>query len=124
MENAYYDTNLDCIKVKFAGQPTLAEFKAIAIPMIDLLKKHGTQKIINDTSELEINAIENQEWAQNEWFPKAHQAGLQYFAFVVSSNIFGEVSAKQTNEKAEEEGNIAIQYFETTEEAESWIQNC
>ncbi len=124
MNNPYYDSDLQCVMVEFSGSPDLKEFKALANPIISLLKKHKANKELNNTLNLEVNSIENQEWAQTVWFPDAVEAGLKYFAFVVPSNIFGQVSAEQTNEKAEEEGAIEIKYFETEDKAKEWLKTC
>ncbi len=122
MEKAYYDDQLNCVRVKISGYPELSEFKEVANSIIDLLIAHKADRVLNDTSDLDVNSIEIQEWVQNDWFPRAEAEGLKYFAFLVSKNIFGEVSAQQTNEKAEEDGNIKIKYFDSETEAGAWLQ--
>ncbi len=124
MEKAYYEQSFNGIVFTFSGTPSAEEFRNIALSGLDLLKSKGVTKILNNTSELEIVTIENQEWSQTVWFPMAQKAGLQYFAFVIPNNIFGEASAQQTNEKAEDEGDIQIQYFKTFDEAAAWLKQC
>ena len=121
MEKAHYDSELKAIVSTFSGMPSLDEFKEGANSAIDLLIEHKTSKMLNDISKLELNSIENQEWTQKEWFPRAEKGGLKYFAFVMAAEIFGQVSAEQTNEKAEDAGNIEIKYFDKEEEAHNWL---
>ncbi len=123
MEKVHYDSELKVVVCAFSGTPDLEEFKGIANSAIDLLQKHKISKILNDISKLELNSIENQEWTQNEWFPNAEKKGLKYFAFVIATEIFGQVSAEQTNEKAEDAGNIEIKYFDDEEEARNWLKS-
>ena len=122
MKKAVFDSQQNFIKVNFSGYPTLPEFQAVANSILDVLQSSGSGKVLNDTTDLAVNSIEVQEWTQREWFPKATELGLKKFAFLVSKNIFGEVSAQQTNEKAEEEGAVNIKYFKAEEEAVSWLQ--
>lgn len=78
---------------------------------------------MNDTSGLIANSVENQEWAENVWFPNAIKSGLKYFAFVKSADLIGQVSAEQTNEKAEESGDVEIKYFDEILEAKEWLKS-
>ena len=123
MKKAFYDSSLDTVIFNFSGSPELEAFKEVANSAIPLIKEHNCNKILNDITELEVNSIENQEWTQKEWFPEVEKAGLKYFAFLMAENIFGQVSAEQTNEKAEEEGRIKIEYFGNKAKAEEWLKS-
>ena len=122
MKKAQFNSDLNFVTMSFSGMPKLPEFQENIGQAIPLLKKYKTSKILNDISELEVNTIENQEWAQDVWFPEAEQGGLKYFAFVKPKDIFGQVSAEQTNEKAEEIGGIKIQYFDDITKAKEWLK--
>ncbi len=121
MEKAYYDREIKSVIVKFSGTPNLEEFKLIANSINVELEKHKAYKTLNDTTDLTMNKVENQEWTKTEWFPKAEKAGLKYYAFVLAKDIFGQVTAEQTNEKAEDEGNIEFAYFDSMEDARNWL---
>lgn len=123
MEKAFFDSSINAVSIVFAGQPSLSEFKAKTNYIIDLLEKHNTNKVLNDTSGLIANSVENQEWAENVWFPNAIKSGLKYFAFVKSADLIGQVSAEQTNEKAEESGDVEIKYFDEILEAKEWLKS-
>ena len=41
----------------------------------------------------------------------------------MAESVFGQVSAEQTNEKAEEEGDIKIKYFGDRAKAEEWLKS-
>ena len=122
MKHTFYNQELNIIETRFSGSPTLSEFQTIAYEAIELLGIHNTSKMLNNITELEVNSLENQEWAQNYWFPKVVELGLRYFAFIKPKNVFGEVSAQQTNEVAEKEGMVKIEYFDSHEEAVEWLQ--
>ncbi len=122
MKKAYYDSNLKAVIVEFTGMPDLGEFQAQANSIIDKMKEHNAIKVLNDISKLEANSIEIQEWTQNIWFPQAEDAGLKYYSFIMAKELLGQISAEQTNEKAEESGNVEIKYFDNKSKAESWLQ--
>lgn len=122
MEKATYDAENKIVNCKISGNPSLDEFKETANSALHLIKKHKAKKMLNNIEELEVNSVENQEWTQNVWFPQAYEAGLTWFAFVMPDNIFGEVSARQTNEIAERNGDIVIEYFDSYSNALEWLK--
>jgi len=123
MEKPYYDDNTETVVINFSGMPELNGFKEHLYEGLELLKKHNSYKMLNDITHLEANSIENQEWTQKVWFPQVEKAGLKYFAFLVPENIHGQVSAEQTNEKAEEDGVIEINYFKDKEDPLKWLSS-
>ncbi len=123
MKKTYYDNQSKIIITEISGIPTLDQFKEIANSILYELEKNNTNKILNDTSNLKGNSLEIQDWTQQVWFSKAEELGLKYVAFIAPSDIFGQVSAEQTNEIAEEEGAIEIKYFDDIEKATNWLNN-
>ena len=124
MQKAKFHSDFNFISFNISGMPSLDEIKAILNSAIPLLKEHNANKILNNIKDLEANSVENQEWIQKIWFSDAEKNGLKYFAFVVPTNMIGELSAEQTNEVAEEEGRITIKYFENYDEAVDWLKTC
>ena len=121
MKQVYYNSAEKTVNVEFTGMPELEEFKKQANSIIEKMKEFNSIKVLNDISKLDANSIENQEWTENIWFPEAEKTGLKYYAFIMAENIFGQVSAEQTNEKAEEKSVIKIKYFGNRKDAEKWL---
>jgi len=117
-----YNAKKAFLKTTYKGFVKHDDFVKISNKSIDLLIKHEASKLLVDTSKLKVMPPENQEWIQKYWFPKAAAIGLQKMAFITPENIFGEVSAKATNEKGKQYP-IEIAYFSTQEEAERWLLN-
>ena len=120
-ENVYFDESLNAIIAVFDGILEKEEFQLRANEITVLLKKHGINKVLNNTSKLEAVTVENQDWTEQVWFPKAIEAGLKHFAFLMPSDIVGEVSMQQTNKKAEEDSPVNIKYFGDEKEAKEWL---
>ena len=89
MKKAYFDNSSKTVMVEITGMPELEEFKEQGNLILDIIKKHGSNKILNDIQNLEANSIENQEWTKNVWFPKAEKAGIKYYAFIMAADVFG-----------------------------------
>ena len=73
--------------------------------------------VLNDNTEVTGPWQSATEWVSNDWFPRMINAGLKHFAWVLSTNIFAELSAKNVSS----EGDI-IQYFNSYNEAEKFLE--
>jgi len=65
---------------------------------------------------------ELQRWMNEVAFPKLIMAGIRYGAFVVSPDIFTQVSTQQVLEE-EEAKAFTVRYFDDLEEARAWLES-
>jgi hypothetical protein len=84
--------------------------------MLRLLKDNKIQKILNDNTEVSGPWIDASEWTAGEWFPEIIEAGLRHFAWVLSTNIFAEISAKKAMPNSE-----VVRSFHSYTEAYRWL---
>ena len=73
-------------------------------------------KVLNDNSLVTGPWQEAAEWTVNNWFPRMEEAGLKYFAWIFSPNIFAELSAKKATP-----ATGVVHSFNDFEEAEKWL---
>ena len=121
--NHKYHQEGNFIQATFKGFIKFDDFKDICNESLRLMVKHQTSKVLTDNSKLMKMPKENEEWIQQEWFPKAIQLGLKQLAFVISPNGLGEQSTKDAN-KAVEAQNLPVdlKYFESVSEASAWLK--
>jgi hypothetical protein len=84
--------------------------------IIDLLKKKGAKKVLNDNTLVTGPWQEAAEWTATVWFPDMIKAGLGHFAWVFSRDIFAELSAKKAMP-----ANDIVKSFNDLEEARKWL---
>jgi len=65
---------------------------------------------------------ETQRWVNEQIFPVFIRRGARYGAFVVSGDIFTNISVEQTLDEKEAKAFV-IRYFEDIEEASQWLQH-
>lgn len=118
---SYFDEKKQFIVAEFSGFLRHDAFTSLANSTLKLLIERNADRILVDTSALEVMLPENQQWIQEVWFPKAIESGLKRLAFMTPRSAFGEASAKAANEKAEKESPIQIKYFFDRVQAEKWL---
>jgi hypothetical protein len=120
MENVRNDHVNKAAVASFKGFLEFNEHRKLGEEVLNLAIKNGYSKMVIDTTELKVIRQETQKWIEAEWFPKANSSGIKYMAFVIPSDVLGQMSTKRVNEKA---GNIEIQHVDSITKAMDWINS-
>lgn len=81
-----------------------------------ILKEKKVSKVLNDHLLVTGPWYSAAAWTAQVWFPAMVRAGLKHFAWIVSPNIFAEVSAR----KAMQDVNV-VKTFNVYDEAYQWL---
>jgi len=101
---------------------TTAEYKAEMLEALEIYMKHLTEKQIVDTRNFFFSiGVDLQKWTDENFLRKHTQkSNLKKVAFIVSTEIFSQVSLEQTME--ENYGQLFnIQYFDDKDSALAWL---
>jgi hypothetical protein len=112
-----YDPDTGIMFCKWVGHQSTEVIQHCGAVMIRLLKERKIEKILNDNTEVNGPWMDAAEWTAQEWFPLMIQAGLKHFAWVLSQDIFAELSAIE----AMPESN-AVCTFYSIAEAHRWLK--
>lgn len=63
--------------------------------ILSVLKEKKIIKVLNDNTEVNGPWHDAAEWTAKTWFPSMIEAGLKYFAWIISKDIFAEISARR-----------------------------
>jgi len=88
--------------------------------MIDFYKEKKVNKWIANLAKMEAISPEMQDWANNDWFPRALQAGVKYMAVVVSEDVFNQLAVDIIMTKVAD--LLTTHYFSSVDEAKEWIK--
>lgn len=116
------DHRLKAVLATYRGFLKHPEFKAIALEGLALVRRSGFSKMLVDTSQTKVIQQESQQWIEQVWFPSAEEAGVRHMAFLIPKDFFGKVSVEATNKFARQRSPIAIEYFESRDQAQQWLQ--
>lgn len=102
-----------CNWIGFQNKQSIMETGGI---ILDLFKKKKISKILNDNTRVTGPWQDSAEWTATVWFPEMIKAGLRHFAWIFSTNIFAELSAKKAMP-----ANEIVKSFNSLEEARRWL---
>lgn len=116
-----YNKNEDYIYADWIGFVTVENVIEGATKVAELLEKTKCPSFINDNTRLTGPWKNANDWIEKEWTPRALQAGLKNFAFVVSPNIFGELSATDLGVRLDSLG-FEMKSFKDLQVSKDWIK--
>ncbi|MBD2724600.1 MULTISPECIES: hypothetical protein [Hymenobacter] len=115
-----YDHLNEWLLADWQGDQDLVSVQRGALDMLRLLRQQRCHKVLNDNTRVTSMWSEAAEWGGKVWFPAMTEAGLQYFAWVYSPNLYSRLSTDLTLQFAE--GNPVVSTFDDLDTAKAWLQ--
>jgi len=88
--------------------------------MLQFLKEKQCSKVLNDNRLVVDEWGDATEYTEKDWFPRMVGAGLKYFAWIYSPDIFSQFTAN--NIAAMQESNI-VRVFKNINDGKNWLKS-
>lgn len=123
-ESAYldieYDPELDAVRMHWKQFVSGEPFRDGLDRGLELVREKGASNWYADLRELGAVDQEDQEWSNNEWFPRAIEAGLTNMAIVRPESVVAEMSVDRIMQEVE--GTDLVTYnVDDPDEAREWL---
>lgn len=121
-----YDSQNNFLYANWKGYQTEESIKSGCGKMLQFLKEKRCTKVLNDNTLVKGTWSSSATWGASVWFPQMASAGLKYFAWVYSPDVFGKFSTdatlKQMNDKDSKDWiGFNGRTFKSIEEAARWL---
>lgn len=114
-----YNKEYDRLDLNWIGPQTMDTVKYGCLKTFEMILRFKINKILNNNTQVDGSWAEASEWVGAKFFPMMEKKGVHSLAWISSSNVFSQLSAKKSVDVAV--GNITTQFFTSFEEAEEWI---
>jgi len=118
--NIYFDKDLDCVVMEWDGYATSKQFKQGTELMLNTLIQNNCSKVLADIKDMKIIAMEDQQWLNEEFLPRATTFGFKAIAIVKPDYYFNQVAVETISYKADKD-KLTINFFDKIEEAKTWL---
>ncbi|RYU80260.1 hypothetical protein [Hymenobacter persicinus] len=115
------DRTNNWIYAHWTGIQTLATIQQGGLFYVDMLRQEPCSRLLNDHRELIGRFTDANEWIATVWTPLILQAGLRYFAQVLSPGIFGQMSIQDLHQRIGDQ--FEMQFFKDFEAAQQWLRS-
>ncbi len=92
------------------------------VTALDVLKEKGAVNWITDTRQLGVMTLEDQQWFNEDWSPRAVQAGLAHLALVLPANLLEKMAVHSVISKTQF-GSVEIAHFDGVDHAKAWLKS-
>jgi len=114
------DDELDAVLHTWTDFTTGEAFRDGSNVLLEAIRETGHSNLLVDTSNIQAHDDEDKAWLQQEWVPKALDAGMEASAMVYSDSVISKMEMESFNEEIED---IPYETFLTDDrvEGEAWL---
>ena len=118
--NIYFDKELNCVVMEWDGYATSKQFKQGTELMLNTLIQNNCSKVLADIKDIKIIAMEDQQWLNQEFLPRATTFGFKAIAIVKPNYYFNKVAVETISYKVDKD-KLTINFFDNVNEAREWL---
>jgi hypothetical protein len=104
-------------KAATGGEPLKRAFEVA----IDVITKTKGRKWLADTRHLGVISAEDVKWVNDNWIPRAVNAGVCWMAFVTPTKVSVQLAVKAFMSRINDR-ELGIAYFDDFEQARAWLR--
>ncbi|WP_224999169.1 hypothetical protein [Cesiribacter sp. SM1] len=117
-----HDKVLNCLHARLSGFISYDDLVRVLKYEFKMVEYYKLKKCIIDLTGIKVYPSGGGEYVKDVWFPQMERNGVNYIAFIVPENVFGEASMQKAHDKVEEHKNLQTRNFTDEASAKSWIE--
>ena len=118
--NIYFDQEIDAVVMEWDGYATSAQFKEGTELMLNTLIKNNSFKVLADIKDMILIGMEDQEWLNTHFLPRAIKFGFKAIAIIKPDRYFNKVAVESVSYKVDKD-KLTINFFDNVAEAKEWL---
>lgn len=119
--NIYFDDEINSVVMEWDGYATSVQFKEGTELMLNTLIQNHSFKVLADIKDMTLIGMEDQEWLNTHFLPRAIKFGFKAIAIVKPDNFFNKVAVESVSYKVDKD-KLAISFFDNVTEARQWLK--
>jgi hypothetical protein len=117
----YFNPDINAVVMKWAGYSTSQEFKEGTELMLNTLIKHNVSNVLADIKDMILIGMEDQEWINEVFLPRATEFGFKVLAIVKPDHYFNQIAVETISYKVDQ-NKLTIQFFDNPDTAVEWLR--
>lgn len=117
-----FDAEVPCVVMEAHAYATSLQFREITENMLLLLGEKQVNKILVDTTHLQIIGADDQQWLTDDWLPRAIAGGFRACAMINSKYFFNRVAVENVVNQIDP-NQLTVHYFDDRQQARTWLKN-
>ena len=118
--NIYFDKDINAVVMEWDGYATSKQFKQGTELMLNTFIKNNCSKVLADIKDMKIIAMEDQQWLNEEFLPRATKFGFKTIAIIKPDYYFNKVAVETISYKVDKD-KLTINFFDNAKDAREWL---
>lgn len=119
--NIYYDEDMRAVVMEWNGYATSEQFQEGTEIMLKTLTKNNAKKVLANIKNMILIGMEDQQWLDTNFIPRAIESGFTAIAIVKPDNYFNRVAVESISYKIDKD-KLAVSFFDNLTDAKCWIK--
>lgn len=116
----HWEPDVPCVGMEWLGFVRGPPFRDALNAGLALLQERGAQGWLADLRDLGVVDQEDQSWANEDWFPRAVEAGIRRMALIMPTRTIAAMSVESIMQEAP--NGLLTRYFDAPAEARAWLR--
>jgi hypothetical protein len=117
----YFNPEMDAVIMEWKGYATTSQFRKGTELMLDTLIRHECGKVLADIRHMTLIAMEDQNWLEHNFLPRAIRAGFKKIAMITPTSYFNKIAVENVSYKIDKE-KLRIHFFDSPEQGIAWLK--
>ena len=118
--NIYFDEAANFVVMEWDGYATSNQFREGTELMLNTLIKNNAAKVLADIKDMVLIGLEDQQWLESYFLPRAIKFGFKAIAIIRPENYFNKVAVESISFKIDQK-KLKMNVFDSLEEAKLWL---
>jgi len=119
--NIYFDTDLNAVIMEWNGYATTNQFREGTELMLNVLIQNKCTKVLADIRNMAIIGMEDQQWMEHNFLPRAIKFGFEKIAIITPTSYFNKIAVENISYKVDKE-KLTIHFFDSLEQGTEWLK--
>jgi hypothetical protein len=117
----YFDQEIDAVVMEWNGYATSTQFKEGTELMLNTLIQNNSFKVLADIKGMVLIGMEDQQWLNTYFLPRAIKFGFKAIAIIKPDNYFNKIAVESVSYKVDKD-KLKINFFDNIVEAKEWLK--
>jgi hypothetical protein len=114
-----WDAASEGAHIEWQGWARPAEFRAANDAVLQAMQDHRGTRVLGDSRQIKVIQKSDQDWINNDWFPRILAAGLTRMAMVLPQSGLAKMNIDGMVSRVADQ--LEVRYFATLAEAREWL---
>jgi uncharacterized protein (DUF885 family) len=119
---AQYNESLNAVVMEWHDFAQGEPFRDGLDAGLELVQKENAENWLADLREMGTVSDSDQEWSNNNWFPRAMETSLSHMSIVQPESVIANMSVENIMQEVGD-GEMKTHYFDSRSEATQWLRN-